>query len=83
MYASRYGLTVADFKELTIGFILNFFDIHLKLSKGINIHKEEIKYQRMKKAYPTIEKRYRSGKLDEREYKEFIHKFKVLEERYE
>lgn len=81
-YASRYGLTAADFKILSIGFVLNFLDMQVKIANNKDIHAAEKKYNRMKRDLPYVEKRYRSGQLDREPYLEFIRKYKALEKRY-
>lgn len=81
-YASRFGLTVADFKNLSIGFVLDFIETQFKINKGVNLHSEEIRYYRMKKIRSSIERKYLNKEITEKDYLNWVAKFSVLEARY-
>lgn len=80
--ALRCGLTAADFKNFSIGTVIDICAARVNLDKGDENGDEE-KYIMMRSNLTAIQKSYESGKITEERYAEFMTKFKALEERYE
>lgn len=81
-YATRYGLTIADFKKISIGFVLDFLEIQSDIDTQSDIHLDEKNYNQMLSIFPIVEEKFKNGKISEKRYKEWIEKFKALEEEY-
>lgn len=63
-------------------FILNFLEIQGEISSGKDIHKGEIAYLTRKRILPSIERKYKTGKISEKDYREWIVNYKALEDKY-
>ena len=81
-HAIKCGLTVADFKSFSIGYIIDFCTTTVKLLKGENLHEAEEKYHKLKDVLPFVEENYKNGKTSAAEYEKFMSDFKISEERY-
>ena len=81
-HATKCGLTVADFKTFSIGYIIDYCVTNIKLLKGENLHEDEEKYHKLKDVLPFVEENYKNEIISEKEYKKFMSDFKILEERY-
>lgn len=81
-YAVRHGLTAADFKLFSIGFITQFLDIQLKINKGTSLHDEEKKYYQLKGIYDLVQEKYKNGKIGDKEYQNWMKRYTELEGRY-
>nr|DAF34284.1 MAG TPA: hypothetical protein [Caudoviricetes sp.]DAL92355.1 MAG TPA: hypothetical protein [Caudoviricetes sp.] len=81
-YAVRCGLTVADLQRFTIGFVLDYIETYFALRNNKNIHEDEEKYQKMKSVLPFVKERFESKEISEKQYSEFMNRYRKLEDRY-
>ena len=75
-------MTVADLKDLSIGYVIDFFEIRGKLSKGKDIHADEKHYICMKKILPMVKEKYKNKKITEQRYLEWMAMYTELERIY-
>ncbi len=80
-FAVKSGLTAADLKEFSLGFIIDFCVTKQSLEKG-DTNTDEEKYLKLKDVYPFIVEDHENGKISDKKYTDFILKYKSLEERY-
>ncbi|WP_440447879.1 hypothetical protein [Ruminococcus sp.] len=81
-YAVKCGLTVADIKIFSIGFVLDYIDTYYKLKNNQNIHADEEKYLKLKSVLPFVEEKYNSGNITYQQYSEWMSDYKRLEDIY-
>lgn len=81
-YAVKCGLTVADTKTFSIGFILDYIDTYYKLKNNYNIHADEEKYLKLKSVAPFIEEKYNNGNITYQQYSDWMSNYKRLEDIY-
>lgn len=74
-------MTAADFKRLSLGFVIDFCTCRLQIEKGEEIN-EENKYHQLKDVLPFVEEEYENGVIDESRYRDFIADYKELEGKY-
>lgn len=82
-YAINCGLTAAELKKFSIGYVVSFIDVFAKIKRGVNIHAEEEKYLKLKSILPFVTERLKNGEVSEQEYNEFMKDYKKLEDKYE
>lgn len=80
-YATRCGLTVADFKILSIGFVVDYCIARSELESGDN-NDEEKKYIMLKKNYSIIRDKYERGEISEEKYQSFMKRYEKMEALY-
>lgn len=78
----KSGLTAADFKEFSIGYVIDYCDTMSEICKEKDLHKDEERYYKLKDILPFVEEKYKSGKMTEKEYNEFMDDFKKRDEEY-
>lgn len=81
-YAVRCGLTVADLKKFSIGFIIDYIFTYSNVKNNIDIHAEEEKYLKFKSILPFVDERLKKGEISQRQYNEFMDDYKMLEDKY-
>lgn len=81
-FASRLGLTVADFKLMSIGFLIDVCKEKTDMLNGEHEDREE-KYLQIKAHLPIIERKYAEGTITEARYQEYMARYKELAAEYE
>lgn len=81
-YATASGLSVADFSNLSLGFVIDFCITKIKLQKGEDLHKDEKNYYKLKDILPFVIEQYKNGKISDSRFREFMNNFTRLEELY-
>lgn len=74
-------MTVADFKHLSLGFVIDFCVTKAYLENG-NFNSDEERYRQMKDIIDYVTEDYENGTINAERYNDFMIKFKSLEERY-
>lgn len=78
-FAVKNGLTVADFKSLSIGFIIDFC---LENSGAEKDDCDAEKYQKLKDIVKFVDEDYQNGDITEDEYLKFKKNYQRLEDQY-
>lgn len=79
---TKCGLTVADFKTLSLGFVLDVCDVQVKLANGEDIHQDEEHYHQLKDVYNFMISGYNDGTISKERYTQFMEEYEELNEIY-
>ena len=74
-------MTVADLKQLSLGFVIDFCVVKTQM-KNDKYKSNEEKYNQLKDVLPFVQEDYENGKIDEIKYNDFIANYKSLEDEY-
>lgn len=75
-------MTAADLKELSLGYLIDFFNIKGKLSKGADIHADERHFYQMRDMRPLIEEKHKNKQISDERYKKWLANYSELEQVY-
>lgn len=81
-FITRCGLTVADLKTLSLGFVLDTCDIQMRINNSEDIHEDEEHYYQLKDVYSFMAKGYKAGTISKERYDQFITEYEELNEIY-
>nr|UVY18017.1 MAG: hypothetical protein [Bacteriophage sp.] len=62
--------------------MLDYIETYFALRNNKNIHEDEEKYQKMKSVLPFVIERFESKEISEKQYSEFMNRYRKLEDRY-
>lgn len=81
-YALRCGLTVADFKNMSFGMVVEVIDTNRKIREGEDIHEQEKQFNQLKDVLEFIIEGYQNGEISEIKYQDFMKQYKEMEALY-
>ena len=61
---------------------MDYIETYFALRNNKNIHEDEEKYQKMKSVLPFVIERFESKEISEKQYSEFMNRYRKLEDRY-
>ena len=61
---------------------MDYIETYFALRNNKNIREDEEKYKKMKSVLPFVTERFESKEISEKQYSEFMNRYKELEDRY-
>lgn len=81
-YALLCGISVADLKGFSLGFMIELCTTYGKLKRKQDLHKDEKRFSQLKDIYPFVLEDYKSKKITKEKYNEFLTEYRRLEGLY-
>lgn len=81
-YCTLNGLTVADLKKLSIGYVIDYVLMCRNIKNKEDLHDDEDKFHKLKDILPFAEQKYKDGKISKERYELFLADYKEKEELY-